>query len=181
LCPASRRSAASPAKKPAIQQCRWELGIVRLNSLALLQSAPRRTDTKSDVPQGSRKNSEMSGRGFLLDFLVPQQKIECRDQSKGIACAARTRRVPAGKALAARGHGRAETSSKICWTLRSASSHSARSVSRALVPASNCCRMRCRSASACGPSTDKGVGGTLHVLFGLDARTETGACSGSSR
>src|SRR5260370_35183066 len=41
--------------------------------------------------------------------------------------------------------------------LLSASWHSARRVSRALAPASNCLRIRCRSSSACGPSTDKGV------------------------
>src|ERR1700745_537223 len=40
------------------------------------------------------------------------------------------------------------------------------SVSRALVPASNCWRIFCRSASACGPSTDRGVGDSCMSLEG---------------
>ncbi len=72
-----------------------------------------------------------------------------------------SRQSPCGSRLWTR-----STSPNICWTLLSANSHCARSVSRALVPASNCCRIRCRWASACGPSTERGVGESCMFFAG---------------
>ncbi len=121
--------------------------------------------TRNPRSHNVRENSEISGRNSCSVFSLPNRKRMSRSEyGKSIRRPyppSAIRQSPADSRLCTR-----NTSSKIWRTWWSANSQSAWSVSRALVPDSNPWRIFCRSASACGPSTDNGVGDSCMFLEG---------------
>ncbi len=112
--------------------------------------------TRKPRSQSVREKSAISGRNSCSALSLPKRKRMSRSEYGNSSLRPypprASRHSPAGGVLCTR-----STSPKIWRILLSASSHSARRVSRAPAPAANCSRMRRRSSSACGPSTDKGV------------------------
>jgi len=113
-----------------------KFGVVFLDALAFLDGAARRTHTESYIPQ-VREKSEISRRNSCSAFSLPKRnkfQVRVRKEKFAAVSAQASKQKPAGEVPWSR-----TTSPKTPRMLLSAKSHSARTVSRALTPASNCC------------------------------------------
>ena len=164
-CPACRRALRRPPET-GDPEAPDETPHCPLRFVCILRACGPRSSREIRGPTMCAKSPKSAAANSCLRLFVAKQKEDVEIRIGEQQPPSVTAECQQAEPLRSARCGRAELLRKSAGRCVSASSQSARSVSRALAPASNCCRMRCRSSSACGPSTDKGVREPCMVFSG---------------